>query len=111
MPEPGLQSWWMCGSVCKIGSGRPLPLFPTRHKSTIFSPIVRLKPGAPAPAASEAVDASVPPVVPVDLHATETGEKGRGWTETWIGVLLMALGIVCVLSSSRALREAVLLRH
>ena len=29
----------------------------------------------------------------------------------WLGMLLMALGVVSVLSSSRALREAVLLRH
>ncbi|WP_369722089.1 MULTISPECIES: hypothetical protein [unclassified Bradyrhizobium] len=62
-----------------------------------------------APAASEA--ATVPPVVPLDLRAREADDEGRAWTETWIGVLLMALGIVSVLSSSRVLREAVLSRH
>jgi hypothetical protein len=32
------------------------------------------------------------------------------WTATWLGMLLMALGLVSILGSSRTLREAVLLR-
>ena len=56
--------------------------------------------------------ASVPPTTkPVDMYAAAAGDDGRGWTATWVGLLLMVLGIGSVLSSSRTLREAVLLRH
>ena len=65
---------------------------------------------AAAPAASDAVAASVPPAAPVASPTAEAADDGRGWTATWLGVLLMALGLVCVLGSSRTLREAVLLR-
>jgi uncharacterized membrane protein len=63
---------------------------------------------AAAPAASDAVAASVPPATPVAVPIAEAGDEGRGWTATWLGVLLMALGLVSLLSSSRTLRGAVL---
>jgi hypothetical protein len=63
-----------------------------------------------APAASDAVAASVPPAAPVAFPIAKAADDGRGWTATWLGVLLMALGLVSVLGSSRTLREAVLLR-
>ena len=64
-----------------------------------------------APAASDAVAASVvPPAAPVAFRIAEAADDGRGWMATWLGVLLMALGLVSVLGSSRTLREAVLLR-
>jgi hypothetical protein len=63
---------------------------------------------AAAPAAGEAVAASVRPT-PGAVPVAEAGDDGLGWTATWIGVLLMALGLVSVLSSSRILRGAVLL--
>ncbi|WP_091896742.1 hypothetical protein [Bradyrhizobium sp. Rc2d] len=59
---------------------------------------------AAAPAASDAVAASVPPATPVAVPIAETGDDGPGWTATWLGVLLMALGVGCLLSSSRTLR-------
>jgi hypothetical protein len=59
---------------------------------------------AAAPAASEAVAASVPPATPVAVSTAEVGDDGSGWTATWLGVLLMALGFVFLLSSSRTLR-------
>ncbi|HET9538177.1 MAG TPA: hypothetical protein VFP43_22985 [Mesorhizobium sp.] len=65
---------------------------------------------AAAPAATNAVAASVPPAAPVAFPIAEAANDGRGWTATWLGVLLMALGLVSVLGSSRTLREAVLLR-
>ena len=65
---------------------------------------------AVAPAASDAVAASVPPATPVAFPIAEAADDGRGWTETWLGVLLMALGLVSVLGSSRTVREAALLR-
>ncbi|WP_198164397.1 hypothetical protein [Bradyrhizobium jicamae] len=62
-----------------------------------------------APAAGDAVAASVPSAAPVAFPA-EAADDGRSWTATWLGVLLMALGLVSVLASSRTLREAMLLR-
>ncbi|WP_156944465.1 hypothetical protein [Bradyrhizobium sp. Ec3.3] len=54
-------------------------------------------------------DAVVPPTAPaVAVPAAEAGEDGLGWTATLLGVLLMAMGLVVLLSSSRALRRGVL---
>jgi hypothetical protein len=60
---------------------------------------------AAAPAASDAVAASVRPAAPVAFPIAEAADDGRGWTATWLGVLLMALGFVSVLGSSRTVRE------
>lgn len=57
--------------------------------------------------ASDAASIQVPPV---SIRVAEAAEE-RGWMATWVGLLLMALGIGSVLSSSRALRDAVLLRR
>ncbi|WP_028349475.1 hypothetical protein [Bradyrhizobium murdochi] len=65
---------------------------------------------AATPAARDALAASVPTAAPVVFPVTETVDDGRGWTATWLGVLLMALGLVSVLGSNRTIREAVLLR-
>ena len=65
---------------------------------------------AAAPASSDAVAASVPPAAPVNTRIAEEANDGWDWMATWLGVLLMALGLVSVLGSSRTLREAVLLR-
>jgi hypothetical protein len=62
---------------------------------------------AAAPAASDAAAASMPPASPVAVPVAEAGDDGQGWTATWLGVLLMALGLVSLLSSSRTLRRAV----
>lgn len=61
---------------------------------------------AAAPAASDAVAASMPPATPVVVPIAEAGDDGRGWTATWLGVLLMALGLVSLVSSSRTVRGA-----
>jgi hypothetical protein len=63
---------------------------------------------AAAPAASDAVPASLPRATPVAVPIAEAGDSGRGCTATWLGVLLMALGLVSLLSSSGTLRGAVL---
>ena len=65
---------------------------------------------AAAPAARDAVAVSVPTAAPVAFPIAEAADNGRGWMATWLGVLLMALGLVSVFVSSRPLREAVLLR-
>ena len=62
---------------------------------------------AAAPAARDAVAASVPTVA---FPIAEAVDDGLGWTATWLGGLLMALGLVSILGSSRTLREAMLLR-
>ncbi|WGD53195.1 hypothetical protein QA641_04495 [Bradyrhizobium sp. CB1650] len=62
---------------------------------------------AAAPAVSEAVAASVPPAT-VAFPIVEAADDGRGWTATWLGVLLMVLGLVFILSSSRTVRGALL---
>ncbi len=62
---------------------------------------------ASAPAARDAV-ASVPPAMPVAVPLAEATDQERGWTATWLGVLLMALGAAALLSSSRTLRRAML---
>jgi hypothetical protein len=61
---------------------------------------------AAAPATSDSVAAAAPVAFPL----TEAADDGRGWTVTWLGALLMALGLVSILGSSRTLREAALLR-
>jgi hypothetical protein len=66
---------------------------------------------AAAPAPSDAVAVSVPPAAPVASPITEAADDGWGWMATWLGVVLMALGLVSVLGSSRTLRDAVLLRN
>jgi hypothetical protein len=58
---------------------------------------------AAAPAASDVVGASAPSATLVALPIAEPGYDGRRWT--WLGVLLMALGLVSILSSSRTLRD------
>jgi hypothetical protein len=65
---------------------------------------------AAAPAPSEVVAVSVPPAAPVASPIAEAADDGWGWMATWLGALLMALGLASVLASSRTLREAVLLR-
>ena len=63
-----------------------------------------------APAARDAVAVSVPTAAPVAFPIAGAADDGWGWMATWLGVLLITLGLVSVLVSSRTLREAVLLR-
>ncbi|MCK1546278.1 hypothetical protein IVA87_01515 [Bradyrhizobium sp. 147] len=64
---------------------------------------------AAAPAASDVVAASMPSATPLAFSTAEAGDGGQGWT--WLGMLLMALGLVSVLSASRTTRWAVPLPH
>ena len=66
---------------------------------------------AAAPAARDAVAVSVPAAAaPVTFALAAATDDGPGWMATWLGVLLIALGLVSVLVASRPLRDAVLLR-
>ena len=62
---------------------------------------------AAIPAPGDSVAVSVPTAA---FPMAEAADDGPGWTATWLGMLLMALGLVSILGSSRPLREAVLLR-
>jgi hypothetical protein len=64
---------------------------------------------ATAPAASIVVTASARSTMPVALAVAEAGDDGWDWT--WLGVLLMAVGLVSVISSSRTIRGAMLLHR
>src|SRR5262249_48725942 len=59
---------------------------------------------AAAPAASDAVAVSAPPSTPAPVPIAEAGDDVREWTATWVGVLLMGLGLVSLLISSWTLR-------
>jgi len=65
---------------------------------------------AAAPADRGGVAASVPAAAPAAFPVTEAADDGPGWMATWLGGLLMALGLVAVFGSSRIVREAVLVR-
>lgn len=64
---------------------------------------------AAAPAASDVVAASAPSATPLAFSTAEAGDDGWGWT--WLGMLLMALGLLSVLSASRTIRWGVLLHQ
>jgi hypothetical protein len=66
---------------------------------------------AAAPAPSDAVVVSAPPAAVVAAPVAEKAEEAPGLTATWLGVLLMTLGLAFVLGSSRTVRESVLLRR
>jgi hypothetical protein len=63
---------------------------------------------AAASAPSDPVAVSVPPAAAVAPQVAEAADDRPGWMATWLGVLLMALGLAFVLGST--VREAVLLR-
>jgi hypothetical protein len=100
-------------SVAATGAAAVVPSAPienlkTDHRSPRQVDVETLLAAAPAP--SDAVAASVRSAAPVNFLIAEAANDGRDWMATWLGVLLMALGLVSVLGSSRTLREAVLLR-
>ncbi|MGY3610894.1 MULTISPECIES: hypothetical protein [unclassified Bradyrhizobium] len=64
---------------------------------------------AAAPAVSDVVASSAPSAAPVAFPIAEAGDDGRGWA--WLGVLLMTVGLVALLSSSRTLRRAMVLHE
>lgn len=105
-------------SVVAIGAAAPVLSAPVANRATD-----QLTPDHPtrrhvdveallaaAPAASDAVAVSVAPASLVAFPIAEASDHGRGWTANWLGLVLMALGLVSVLSSSRTVREAMLLR-
>lgn len=70
------------------------------------------QPLAVAPA-NDVVTSSEPPTIPIGVHVLTAGARNQApsRTATWLGVLLMILGVLSILSSSRSLRDAVRLHH
>jgi hypothetical protein len=104
-------------SVVAIGAAALVPSAPVANRATD-----QLTPDHPtqrqvdvetllaaAPAGSDAVSVSVAPASPVAFPIAEAGDVGRSWTASWLGLVLMTLGLVSVLSSSRTVRKAMLL--
>jgi len=72
----------------------------------------------PEPSAPGQVDveqllaaAPAPPAIPVGARIAEAHDEERSWTVTWLGVLLMTLGGLSILGSSRTLRHTIRPRH
>lgn len=63
--------------------------------------------------ADDVVTSSEPPTIPNGLLVltAEARHEAPSRMATWLGVLLMMLGMLSILSSSRSLRHAVRLRH
>jgi len=55
--------------------------------------------------AAAPVNISVPPSTPPAVPAADAGTDAQEWTASWLGVLLMGLGLVFLLISSLTLRE------
>lgn len=64
-----------------------------------------------APTVNDAMTSPAPPAVPIGTRLAEIRDEGPSRTATWLGVLLMMLGMFSLLSSSRSLRHAVRLRR
>ena len=59
---------------------------------------------AAPPVSSDAVATSVPSPAPAAIPITEEGDEGREWTVSWLGALLLGLGLVSLLGASQSLR-------
>ncbi|MET4721642.1 hypothetical protein ABIF63_005748 [Bradyrhizobium japonicum] len=110
--QPPVPEFKVADAASKRGTSTtaPIPAVPDLHRRTNqltseFSVPPQVDVEKLLAAASDAAAASMPPALPVDMRP-----RG-GWAVTCLGLLLIVLGIGSVLSSSRALREAVMLRY
>ncbi|RZM91719.1 hypothetical protein CWO91_40825 [Bradyrhizobium genosp. SA-3] len=101
---------FVSGTGTALMPAAPFTDLPTGQLTSEHSVPLQIGVEKPRAAVSDVADASVPSAMPVGMNAAEAGDEGKGRTATWLGLLLMVLGIGSVLSSSRVLREAVLLR-
>lgn len=106
-------------SVVAIGAAALVPSAPVANRATDqLTPNVSTQRQvdvetllAAKPVAGNAVAVSMAPASPVAFPVAEAGADEPGWTTNWLGLVLMALGLVSVFSSSRTVREAILLRY
>jgi hypothetical protein len=59
---------------------------------------------AAAPSARDTVASSAPAATPVPVPIARAGDEERGWMATWLGVLLMVLGLFSFLGSIATIR-------
>ncbi|WP_271593306.1 hypothetical protein [Bradyrhizobium sp. CCBAU 65884] len=63
-----------------------------------------------APPANDVATSSEHPIMPMGVRLAKAGHEAPSQTATWLGVLLMMLGMLSIISSSRSLRNGVRLR-
>lgn len=93
-------------------SAAPIAEHGRRPTHSVPSQVDVEQPLAAAPA-NDVVTSSEPPTMPMGMLVLtpEARNEAPSRTATWLGVLLMMLGTLSILSSSRSLRHAVRLRH
>jgi hypothetical protein len=104
VPATGAAAFVPPPPVASRSTDRLTPDQPTPHRLDEATLL------AAAPAPSDSVVVSVPPAAAATSPIAEAADDGQGWMATWLGVLLMALGLAFVLGSSPTVRETVLLR-
>lgn len=84
--------------------GRPTPSVPSQVD------VEQLLAAAPG---NDVVTSSEPPTMPIGMLVltAQARNEAPSRTATWLGVLLMMLGMLSILSSSRSLRHAARLHH
>ncbi|MBW7965749.1 hypothetical protein [Bradyrhizobium sp. BR 10261] len=92
----------MSADLISAHGRRPTPLVPGQID------VEQLLATAPA---TDVVTSSEPPIMPIGVRLAEAGNEAASRTATWLGVLLMMLGMLFILSTSRSLRHAVRLRY
>ncbi|MFK4507057.1 hypothetical protein LPJ38_26945 [Bradyrhizobium daqingense] len=81
-----------------------------RSRSSVLSQVDVEQLLAAAPA-DHVVASPEPPAMPIGVRLVEAANQTASRTATWLGVLLMMLGMLSILSTSRSLRHAVRLRY
>jgi hypothetical protein len=102
MPFPFFEA-----STPALMPARPVAEFPTSHLTPQHSVPSQVD-VEKLPAAARADSTAAIPIV---AHDEEVRDEPRSWTVTSLGVLMMTLGGLSILTSSRTLRHTVRLRH
>jgi len=84
--------------VAKPATDQLPPDYPTQRPVDVDALL------ATAPPASDTVASSVPAAIPVTIPIAGADGEERAWTTTCLGALLIALGLISLLSSSATLR-------
>jgi len=84
--------------VAKPATEQLAPDYPKQRPVDVEPPLET------APSANDTIASYVPAATSVAVPIAEADEEKRGWRETWLGVLLIALGLISLMSSSATLR-------
>jgi hypothetical protein len=87
----------------------PVVAKPTTDRLTVDQPVPPRQVDveallAAAPSSNDAAVSAVSPTSPAAVPSPEVANGGGGWTATWAGLLLMALGLVLLLRARRTVR-------